>query len=222
MVNENDGDRLLEAIAKTSDDSERGARANALLRAMYRGYPVTNLRVLLQSERPELVRIGTWVLSELGAAGTPLRDQLAVLLRHSDPYVRYFAIDSSLTCCTEQDGDEIAACISLVTDDHTGVRYEATDFLMRASVEQLHAAVAALTARGVVDATVSGLRWLTSEKAAQNDGIEQALRSESPVLRKFAVAAAVRRRQADPATLRYAADSSDPEVAELARRALGW
>jgi hypothetical protein len=115
-----DGPALLQSLLDGGSEAKSGVVATDLLGAFFQGYPVRNLLHLLHSEVPEQIRTGAWLLSELGNRASELRNELPTLLRHSDPYVRFNAIDSALSCCTAADGDMLASVVRLLEDSHQG------------------------------------------------------------------------------------------------------
>lgn len=198
----------------------RDALAIDLLKALFAGYPVANLIALLRSPEPRQVRTGVWVLSELGARGRELSGELPRLMRSDDHQIRFFAIDSALSCSTANEGRTVGAAIKLVDDPHQGVRFKATDLLTRCHMEVLEAGVEALGMAEPDAPYTLGGRWLISGNSRDPLHVEQVLRNGPATWRKFAFAAAVRNFQSDTRLLEAAFASGDPDITELSRREL--
>ena len=194
------GDALLGRLVERRGDAD--SDANELLKSVFRGYPIENLRELLRNDDPEVAKSGVWITSELGARAKPLIEDVIPLLKSPIPYARFFAIDSILSCADWDDGDAVAAVIRLIDDPDAGVRWKVAQFLIHASKPQLESASPLLEGDYAM-----GLRCLLDEK-----DIEQLLKSDSAAVRKMAFAAAVRAAGAQPASLQAAAASTDEEV----------
>jgi hypothetical protein len=208
------GDELVARISTAADESSLDAAAKALLQECFRGYPPEKLRPLLNHPRNEVVKVAVWVVSELGERGQPLLRDVSALLAHDVAYVRFFAIDCVLSSSTESDAAVIARVVTMLSDADSSVRWKATQFLMRASLEKLRAAMPHVSA-----SDFAGLRLLTDETVPE-ESVMSMLRSDVPGMRRFALAAAYRRREMGEAALRAAALSEDSEVREIAQREL--
>ena len=209
------GDDLLKTITSSSDESTIREAAKALIRECYHGYPPEKLRPLLRDTRWIVLKYGMWIASELGARGRPLLEDMVEFLEHEAPYVRFHAIDSILASSTEEDGDAVARALRRLTDSESSVRWKATQFLMRASLLKLRAAVPYLSGDDF-----AGLRLLT-EGSVSDEDLVSALQGDSPTVRRFALAAAYRANHAGRGNaLKAAASSEDPEIREIAEREL--
>jgi hypothetical protein len=186
--------------------------ANELVLAFHRGFPIDNLRPLLESEDPELVRHAAWIQSELGARGRPLARFLPRLLQNEQKYVRFFALDSVITCATATDGALVAAAVKLVGDPEDAVRWKAIKLLKVLPEGLLRSAL--LNEQD--DSFRQGLESLLSGDIHRD--VPALLESQSPILRRFGVAAALRSDDCD--LLKVASESEDREVGEIAREEL--
>ena len=128
-------DELIDRILRNEDDT--GKDANELLPLLGGDYPVSNLRRLFVSDHDEVVKTAAWIASELGTRATPLLSDVVQLLHHRVPYVRAFATDVVLVAATPVNAHLIAGAVHLIADEDKGVRWKATDFLARATAEQL-------------------------------------------------------------------------------------
>ena len=205
-----EGQRVLGLLlAKTGDGS---ALANELLRAFHRGFPLDNLLPLLESNDPELVRLGAWIQSELGARAIPLASSLPALLRHALKYVRFFALDSVMTCATESDGPLLAAATTLLADSEDAVRWKTVRLLSTLPNQLLQVALS----KEQDEEFRHGLRSLLSEDPSRD--VPVLISSNSPILRRFGVAAALRSDKDD--LLELAAASGDHEIEQIASERL--
>lgn len=204
------GDALVERIQQggTADD------AHKLIAEFSAGYPVTNLRQLLHSERDDAVKTAVWIASELGERVAPLLGDISGLLHHKLHYVRALALDAILLAASPANGDLIADAVRSIDDEDDAVRWKAMHFLSKATAHQLRASV-----RHMKDFRLAALlRWLLdvssdSRSADIIDGIDDAL----PSKRLFAAAAAARVADETLVPLRHATASVDKEISSFAR-----
>lgn len=207
------GDELIERLEAGHDDD--GEAANALLKEVWAGYPVENLRRLVRSEQEPAAKSGAWLISELGNRAAPLRDELPALLGHRLPYVRFFAVDAVLAGATPGDGPVVARAIQLIDDSNAGVRWKVVNLLAHADADTLRAGLAS-----VDDVRLRPpLSWLINNgsDAANVDEIEARLQAGDPTTRLFAAAAAARIAERAPSVLRAAGTVQDEEVRSFAR-----
>jgi HEAT repeat protein len=207
------GDTLMEMVVNTGDDGT----AHALLQAFFSGYPVPELRRLLQSPDDRTARIGAWIASELGWRARPMLPELSLLLTHPSKYVRFHAVDSILAAATAEDGEAIGAAIQLIEDRDEAVRWKALNFLARATHGQLRAALPSLSASPLGPLT----RWLLESDQMLGTGqVLTRLDDYEILVRLFAVAAACRISAQDRSPLLYAAEATDTEVSSFAKEQL--
>lgn len=211
-------DELIEALVDGKHGEELAAFANELQQEFHRGYPVGHLKDLLTSHHVDVVKAGAWIASELGIKARPLLQEIAKLLHHDSPYIRFFAIDSVLSCATENDGRTIAEVVALLLEDPEGsVRWKAADFLTRCSDGQISAAVAQLESEGGHAELASELRRLLSHRTPTSSAIAQILRRGSRTEATLAMVMAARREVLDDELLALAQTLDDPDLGEIAR-----
>jgi hypothetical protein len=209
------GDQLVHTLLDGGTECNRDNVANDLLKAFFEGYPVENLRGILLSKEPAVVKYGVWIASELGVRSRPLFPDIVPLLSHESRWVRYFAIDCVVTAAEE--GEPIVKAARLLTDDDAAVRVRATEMLAQLSQEQLTSAAEYLTLSGSSHSGFSqGFSALLNNDRVDGRAL---LDSESAVLRKFGLAAAVRG-GGDRASLEAARLHEDRDIRELATEAL--
>lgn len=208
-----EGDVLIARITNNPAD----ATAHALLSEFQSGYPVDQLRRLLQHHDERVVRLGAWLASELGARGTPLVHDLPKLLEHRSRYVRFYVIDSILSAATTDHGEAISAAVERIGDADAAVRWKTLNFLAQASHAQLVAGLPFVPNPAIA----SFLKWLLDvERLSDTTKVIAALGHNEPLQRLFASAAASRLADHDRSSLRFAAASTDPEVVAFAREQL--
>jgi hypothetical protein len=198
-------------VLHTGDD----AAAYDLLTEFQRGYPLANLRCLLQSDDNRVVKAGAWILSEMGNQAASLIDDMAPLLTHEDPQVRGYALDSVLLGASSRDGRVVSTAVGLVDDPDPAVRWAALWFLTRSQAEQLEAALSETSDCGLSEC----VRWLR-DSLSMPQTCDRALAALSEIdwrTRAFGAAAAARLAQAgDDRAIRAAAESEDLEIAQFA------
>jgi hypothetical protein len=202
-----------ELLQGGTDDS-----AHQLLEEFFRGYPVHQLRRLLDSADERVAKVGAWIASELGPRAIPLLDTFPALLSHPSRYVRFFVLDAVLVCATEADGDLLGRAIQLLRDKDDAVRWKALTFVAKASLAQLEASV---SQQG--DTQLAALSsWLvrlegSSDSAAQ---VTAKLGDVDELERLVAAAGAYRLSKSSPHLLKLASESDDSEVASFAAEQL--
>jgi hypothetical protein len=97
------------------------------------------------------------------------------------------------------------------------VRWKATDFLIRASADQLNEALQHLESSGREQCEIAtDLRWLIRTHALNAEDIRSQLNSELSIQRKFGIAAAARSKQPNDSLLEEAANADDSEIRDMA------
>lgn len=213
-------DELVRRLQFPLDEEERGEVANDLLREFHRGYPLKHLRTFLASTSDQVLRTGVWIASELGSKAHPLLQEVALLLKHKLKHIRFFAIDSVLTCASGEDGAIVAEVARLLDDSESAVRWKAIDFLARADEAQLRGALSHLQQTDMISKHTQGLQWLLSDHAKRSDLIAHALQGTERPMPFYAVAAAARISDVDNAPLKLALSLKDEDVVGFARSAI--
>jgi hypothetical protein len=205
------GDELIELLRASSVDAVEADRAaNELLKQIFDGYPVQNLRRLIHTDEGQAVRAGAWVVSELGAGAAEVLDEVDYLLGHSVRDARFFAIDAVLVAASSDHGAMIAKAMMLITDQDQAVRWKALRLLAKATTGQLAAAVGYMP-----DSHAASLAaWLISHGGDQTHRPEVLVRlgDSDRETRLFAAAAAARLADRDRALLERAAESDDSDI----------
>jgi hypothetical protein len=212
----NEAESLIEKISSEPRDPNVGAWANDLLRRVHQGYPVEKLRPLLLDKDEDVVATGTWIASELGANSDLLLPDVLKLLNYPAKKVRFWALDC-LYWASPLDGVQLAEGVKMVEDVDSGVRWKALDFLSRASVGQLGAALATLRSDESGSMHIRGLEFLLNEASADPTVVRSYLNSSDPLSRKYGVIAAVRLPMKSPELLDYALSMDDADVQAFAR-----
>jgi hypothetical protein len=206
------GDELLARLLRGEAGS--GLVENSLLRELQAGYPVSKVRLLLKSVDNEVVAAGIWIASELGGAARPLLSEIAGLIQHPMPKVRFFSLDCLATCGRAEDGETVAHGLDLLGDAEPSVRWKAMVFLATAPEILLRAVRGSLTADEQT-ARRRGLEVLLNPRALSAELVTD-LASRDPIARAYAAAAAVRLAPQDPRYLKQAIQSTDPTIARFA------
>ncbi len=206
------GSAILRQIESGDKDE---SLVHQLLAEFNRSYPVTELQKLFLSKDVSIVKNAAWIASELGEKGKPILSATADLLSHSSKYVRFFAIDSILTCATAEDAVIIAKAVSLLADPEQSVRWKAMDFLMRATQVQLRAA----GSHSSVTNFHNFFTWiavLVEDENPDTERIVSFLKSDDPVERRFGAAAAARALKRTATPFKYALTCEDKEIRQFA------
>lgn len=190
-----------------------GLEVDELVAGFWSGYPLQNLRNLLNGENPEVVAKATWILSELSYKGASLLDECRHLIRHSHRETRFFVMDAILVNAAAEHSDLIASALELMEDDDGGVRWKALDFASRLSRSQIEAVARSQPSHRYQP----DLEWLLQNDARPaQDEVVARLQSDNPQERRFGAIAAARMVKDDPEPLNLACESQDREVKEFA------
>src|SRR4029450_5709288 len=104
MCNSDTRRRGEQLISQALESPQRGEElANDLLVAFQSGYPLHNLRRLLNAEDSVAVATGMWIASALGASVRPLFPEIVERLHHPFARVRFFALDVLTSCAGPED-----------------------------------------------------------------------------------------------------------------------
>ncbi len=193
---------------------EDGSYANDLLVECFRGFPIHELRQLLNSDLEEAVRTGVWILSELGIRACPLVNDVAQLMGHPSAYVRFFAIDVVQVCTTPEDAHLSARTINAILDEDETVRWKALRYLSRVDYNVIVTTLGALEGDELITAIDWLIRVVPSRRNAQHD-IADRLCSTSKCDRMVAVVAASR--LGEMGVLEKAVQSSDFDISQFAK-----
>lgn len=205
------GDVLIRRIL--ASDGDRGTLANRLLAEFFGGYPTGRLQTLLRSSDHEVVSTGAWILSELGSRARALLREAAPLLQHPNQRARFWALDFLLGQAAIEDVDLVLQCVRSLDDSHSAVRWKTMEALAYAPAPLLRAALEVEQQRGGDSAHARGLSLLVQRDGSNHT--EDAMRSEEPLLRRYAAVACARSGPDHPC-LRLASESADADVAGFA------
>jgi hypothetical protein len=198
------------------DSKDWGIAANELLSEFHRGRPVEQLRPLLRSREPLVVRAGSFIADELGSKAAKLIDVVSELINFPDRHVRGNVIGSLLNCATADHPSQIAAVVSLLDDPDWPIRWKTMEFLSRAAPHQLQAASRHFQRLDASSGHAAGLNWLLSEDGREPAQINAWVSSDSPLSRKYGVIAATRIASLNEQPLRSTTSSPDEDVHRFA------
>ncbi len=214
--NQQRAEALTERLISDPRSRIADASASELLAEFHRGYPLENLRPLLQNDNTEIVKHGAWIASELGEMGMLLLRDVSPLLHHPESKVRFSVIDCILLWADPTKAPELVSVVNLIEDPTSRVRWKVMDFLSRASTEQLAAALRYLEATNPRSKNIQGLRLLLGSGVDNSNEATVALRGQDALMRKYGVVLARRVAEIDRAPLLYAASIDDPDVKDFA------
>jgi hypothetical protein len=208
------GDTLLARLL--SGEAALGSIENNLLREFHRGYPISKLRVLLQSGEEALVGAGIWIASELGSVAAPLLDEILELSHHTSPRVRFFALDCILSCSQPSEPKAVLRGLELVDDAEASVRWKALVFVTSLS-EELLDSVSQELSKEPGSPYFKGVEILRRAiRDPDSTNLVSKLSERDPLVQRFAAAAAARVAARDSTALRAAMASSDLTVRQFA------
>jgi hypothetical protein len=93
-----------------------GRLSNDLLDEFCRGFPVENLKLLIDSNLLGARGTAAFIATELGLKASPLLKDIAKLLDMPTPRARYDALETLWKCSTYRDGWAIGAVLRCLDD----------------------------------------------------------------------------------------------------------
>lgn len=199
------------------DIEDREGLANDLLVEFSRGYPIENLKSLINSELLSAQSTASFIATELWLKSAPLLEDLAKLLNHPTARTRYDTLETLWKCATYKDGWAIAAVLRHLEDPWPGVRHGAIDAIRLADRKALLSGFNHLKAEYPKTSYAKfGKAFLMAERG-NNEVLKSLLTDNDPVARRFAVGLAARPRLVvDDSRLQLAMESSDAEITKYA------
>jgi hypothetical protein len=214
-------DEMIDRLLDPSCDTGDGVLANELLSAFWNGYPIENLRRLFV---PEAIGSAAFIASELYQKIRPLLKEVVGLLAYETARVRADAIIAISHCATWEDGWAVAKIVGALGDAHHGVRARASDALRTMDGAPLRAGLKHLHSEGpnsVLGRFDRAFATIERHPNAAAEALEQLLRLDDPVARRFGAAMAVRPRLfIDPAFVLLAMSVGDQEITAFVREAI--
>ena len=207
---------LIQRITSAPDNERVGVLANELLREFQRGYPLDDLREMLQVKDEHLLATAVWITSELGVGCRPLLPNVVPLLTHSLKRIRFFALDC-LLWTPPQNGSDLARGLSLLNDPEDGITWKVLDLLFRISIKQLKGVLLCSETGLLEPSHRDGVAFLLSGDSMDFEKIESHLKSSVAAFRKFGVIAAARERRVFPELLIFASTIDDADVRGFAK-----
>jgi hypothetical protein len=203
-------DQLIEELLAEPRRFADSGRAYELLQTYFKGAPVDTLRPLLRSGDLFVQRAAAFVVSELGAQGCQVLDDVVSLMRSSDRYLIFHAMESVTVCAT---GVRTRAFVHVVAklEDPDEVLRSLSMFLMsNAEASQLIGAVEG----GLHSGHQEGLRLLL-DASASDEAVLAFIHSETPLSRRYGAIAAARLYEKNPRLIDEVKTMEDGEVSSF-------
>lgn len=219
MSDSDAGRRGDELVSQTLQNPQRGEElANDLLSAFQSGYPLHNLRRLLNADDTDTIATGVWIASELGAVVRPLFQEVVEQLHHPAARVRFFALDVLTSCGGPEDENALNRGLDLLDDPDQAVRWKALVFLANISEAALRALRDLAMRQAPAGSRAQGLQLMLSAMASREvEPVTQRLAGGDTVLHRYAAAVAARMVHQDATPLRAAMASQDTTVRQFAK-----
>lgn len=206
-------DQMIERLLTPSSE-DAGVISNNLFFAVHGGYPVENLRRLLGSA--EGVEAFAFITSEGGVKARSLIQEVAALLKHDHPGVRYDGIDALTQCVTWLDDWAIASLVECLADDDAHVRHKSMRAIADLPDLELRAGLKLLKASKSDSIFASFENANLAIEFGKPQNLQDLIAHNDPVARRFGAALAMRRRLADTRYVAMVQMSGDTEVQTLA------
>lgn len=183
----------------------------------FRGYPVENVSMLLQSDNEVVTQSGAWIASELGRDARPILNCLLPLFKHRNVRVRYYSVETVLTAASDENGEIVGGAVALITDQERPVRQMAFQLMTRADSSLLAAGLLFIEDPG----TAALLEWVLKGEGDSGD-IEVRLHESNSLKQVFAVIAAARIYTRSPQYLQVATSLGESDAHSFAISELRW
>ncbi len=193
----NRSEQLIQGLlAMRWDPEKNGYLLNELLDAFQKGFQVGNLLDLLNSKNTKIVRAGIWIASELGCRACVLYAEIKLIsMSTNDAKIKFYFIDCVLVCA--EDGESIVMTAYFLEDVVAFVRWNTVNFLYKLSPKQVQVAIDWMRLNSNKrDEYYIGFQLLgkSDNNSTSVEEISDLLQAQDPVLKKFAIASAIRRR----------------------------
>jgi hypothetical protein len=115
-------DRIV-SKSNTSDDLDK------IISYFYYARDLSSLGKLLDSEDDDIIGDAIYILSEIGKSGTPLREKAKTFLNHPDVQIRYWAMNSVVSCYERKSAKDLVVSAGLLNDPDEFVRTRAHEMI---------------------------------------------------------------------------------------------
>lgn len=123
--------QIHEAINRVAEASHNSSDLDDIISYLYSSSDISPLLILLNSPDKNNVRDGVYILSELGKSGFSLREIARSLLTHSDHRIRYWAMNSVVSCFEPNAAIDAISAAGLLEDADEFVRTRACEMVER-------------------------------------------------------------------------------------------
>jgi hypothetical protein len=195
-----------------------GELANDLLSEFGKGFPLENLRLLLDSPNEHVTATAAFLMTFYGFKLRRFLPEITRLLDCKYPYTRGDTIEVLRECTTPQDGKVLGRVLMHLDDENPGVRWKVVQFICTVDPWQLNAGLRN-AARMRPDSVFAILdRVYRRDRTTTAEDIRWLIGHSDPVARRFGAALAARPIYVvDERLLDIAALSDDAEIVRLAK-----
>jgi len=208
-------ERMIAELISDPGTFDRAGKANELLQDYFRGYPVGSLRPLLTHGNRVVRRTALFIAAELPQKVGALLDCIIPFLQDESVSERQHALETVFLCAKGDDLDKMFHVCAALEDPDAFIRRKTMSLLMNASAEQLQAAGRQCLgpARSL---HAAGVTVLVHEPPLDTTLLEQLIRHEEPLYRRYGAVAAERNWETRPAAVEAAENSKDEDIREFA------
>jgi hypothetical protein len=180
---------------------------NDLLIQFLRGYPIENLRKLLDHEDERIIRVGLWIASELPGKIEPILEKIKTFSNSNNSKFRYIMLDI-LAC---ESITELFYCVLESMDDpEIVVQRKEIDIMINLSLDNLKNIYKSIEIRDATSVHKGYLQLLIGE--ASRDVIDRCLNDKNSISQKYGLIAAARSYGSFSDLVVVAANSENPSV----------
>lgn len=213
-------DQLIhELIAEPRRFADSG-RAYELLQTYFSGASISTLRPLLRSSDLIVQRAAAFVVSELGAEGIQVLDDVVSLMESNDRYLVFHAMESVAECARGARASEFMHIVAKLEDPDDVLRSLSMFLMSNAEASQLAAACALIEGGKLHSDHKEGI-CLLMDASAPDEAVHTLVHSDKPLNRRYGAVAAARLYDRSPRLIDEAQASEDADVVSFVRSFLG-
>jgi hypothetical protein len=124
---------LKDLLGRIRNGTNTGNDLQQAIAHFYSAPDVSSLGELLDTGDENVVATAVYILAEIGKSGFPLREKAKTLLTHPDVQIRYWAMNSVVSCFGRETAKSLITAAGLLSDVDEFVRTRAHEMIIASS-----------------------------------------------------------------------------------------
>lgn len=213
----NNGNQLIDDLLKNPESFRNDGRTYELLQEYYKGLPLNTLKKLLHHHSKPVRMSAVWIVSELGADGEGLIDDMITLLDENDRYIKYHVIESIGVCAFGKNADKfINLLINMESEDEV-IRNLVLRIISNTDVPQLFEILDSLkTSKVVKNEHIEGISLLCKVDTLDKNIVRKMLKSDNSLTRKYGIILSKKMCKKHPELISEALSNDDADIVRFA------